>query len=407
MELPGDSIGISDLLAFRDCPRRMSYGMRRHTGLGMQSDDRTPEAQSYATHYGSAIHLAIEESENGSQPEDAIQVAWNEYGSLLEPGDVQLLRDDLEVYESRDVPNVKAIAVEDDFRVPLMTYKGRQIYFRFRLDRLYERLDAPGTFIHVDYKSSKWAKSDSEVKNDLQMWAYNWGIHEYWPECENLLQLYDQLRYGQVPTRKSRKARGEMHDWLVKQATTVLDESDVRDDGLLKPQKNQWCAWCPVMESCPIISELSDFALAEIGALAPRRPKLLKDGTPGKRMEDVPLDPDKIDVYVEQLGPAKDAMRILDRYTTSVNDLLKRLSDEQRTTLGFDLREKNLSTFPDAAVRSLHEALGDRFYDVVKLTKTGLESELADDPELLEWALGLATKQKGAPSVIAASDDTA
>jgi hypothetical protein len=33
------------------------------------------------------------------------------------------------------------------------------IYLRTRIDRLYQRLDNPGVFVHVDYKSSRWPKT--------------------------------------------------------------------------------------------------------------------------------------------------------------------------------------------------------------------------------------------------------
>src|SRR4051812_43305930 len=124
MQLPDDAVGITDLIAYRDCPRRMSYGLRRHTGKAQQSDERTPEAGSYATAYGSAIHDAIQALEDGYDVEAAIQVAWNQWGSWLEPGDVDLLRHDLEVYLQRDFPNTRTIAAEDEFRIPLFVHQG-------------------------------------------------------------------------------------------------------------------------------------------------------------------------------------------------------------------------------------------------------------------------------------------
>jgi hypothetical protein len=189
VELPNNSIGITDLLAYHECPRRFSYGMRRHTGIGLQSDAETPESGSYATFYGSAIHKIIEEVENGATDNDALQAAFDGYAHALDPGDLDMLRQDLATYRARDAGFVKTIANEDEFRVPLGKIDGKQISFRFKLDRLYERLDAPGHFVHVDYKSSRHAKSESEVHEDKQLWAYNFGIHEYWPEVERLVQL--------------------------------------------------------------------------------------------------------------------------------------------------------------------------------------------------------------------------
>jgi hypothetical protein len=392
MQLPDDAVGITDLIAYRDCPRRMSYGLRRHTGKAQQSDERTPEAGSYATAYGSAIHDAIQALEDGYDVEDAIQVAWNRWGSWLEPGDVDLLREDLAIYLQRDFPGTRTIASEDEYRIPLFVHKGRQIWFRFKIDRLYERLDAPGVFIHVDYKSSRHAKSEQEVHEDVQMWLYNFGIHEFFPECERLFQFYDQLRYGQVPTSKSADQRRQARDWLIKQITAVLEDEDVREDGLHRPKKNRWCAWCPVMESCPVIEELTEFGLVEIAALAPQE----KVG----RKKVVQLAEDRVPEYVERLGEVKHAIGVLERFEKAVSRLIKEMPTDRRAELGYELKERKASNFSPRAAEELHDRLGERFYELVQLTKTGLEKNLKEDPELLEWALSLAEEEVGAAVLV-------
>lgn len=389
MDLPDNSVGITDLLAHRDCPRRFSYGMKRHTGLGLQSDDETPEAGTYATDYGSCIHDVIHYVEDGYDDEDAIQKAWNTWGHRLEPGDVELLRADIGTYRTRDFPNTRVLSNEDEFRVPLFVHPDHgQIYFRFKLDRLYERVDAPGTFIHVDYKSSRHAKSEKEVHADLQMWAYNWGIKEFWPECDSLVQAYDQLRYGQVPTRKTEAQRRQIKDWLIKAATAVLDDTELRDDDLLKPRLNKWCAWCPVMESCAIVEELSDFARVELDALAPAR----RVG----RKTVVDVDGTRIQEYVNRFEDVRIAEQVLKRYGEAVRRVLREMPAQDRLELGFDLKGRKKSTFDSQAARELHQRLGDEFYEIVGITKTRLESYLADDPELLDYALSLAAETAGA-----------
>ncbi len=395
MDLPDNSVGITDLLAHRECPRRFSYGLRRHVGIGLQSDDETPEAGSYATDYGSCIHDVIRYVEDGYDDEDAIQKAWNTWGHRLEPGDVDLLRDDITTYRTRDFPGTTTLSNEDEFRVPLFEHPDHgQIYFRFKLDRLYERTSQPGSFIHVDYKSSKWARSEKEVHADLQMWAYNWGIYEYWPECKRLYQAYDQLRYGQVPTSKTDAQRAQIKDWLIKATTAVLEDTE-RDDeeelALLKPRKNQWCAWCPIMESCSIVPQLSDFARVELDALAP--------ATRVGRKTVLDVDSSRMREYVERFADVRIARQVLERYDKAVKRVLRDMPAENRLELGYDLKTRKRVVFSEQAVRALHARLGDEFYGVVGLTKTGLEAALADDPELLEWALGLATETAG-PEVL-------
>jgi hypothetical protein len=391
MQLPDHAVGITDLIAYRDCPRRMSYGLRRHTGKAQQSDERTPEAGSYATAYGSAIHDAIQALEDGYDVEDAIQVAWNRWGSWLEPGDVDLLREDLAIYLQRDFPGTRTIAAEDEYRIPLFVHDGQQVWFRFKLDRLYERLDAPGVFIHVDYKSSRHAKSENEVHEDLQMWAYNFGIHEFFPECEQLLQFYDQLRYGQVPTRKS--------------ATSAADPRVAHQGGHEGPggrrrarrrpppaAKNRGARWCPVMESCPVVEELTEFGLVEIAALAPAGEDRPQDGGAARR---------GASARVRRAARGREAGAGRPLALRGVRErLVKEMPVDRRAELGYELKERKASSFTPRAAEELHDRLGERFYELVKLTKSGLESNLAEDPELLEWALSLAEEQVGAAMLV-------
>lgn len=392
MELPHDSIGPTDLLAFRDCPRRFSYGLRRHTGIGKQSDEMTPEGGSWATDYGSAIHHVIHALEEGELVEDAISAAWSVWGRRLEPEDIPALRADAEKYMERDFPNTRTVLNEGEIRVPLMRHKGKLYYFRTRIDRLLERIDQPGVFIHVDFKSSRHPRSEQEVRDDLQLWMTNWAIHEYFPEVDELVQIYDQLKFGQQRTRKTPQARARIKDWIVAEATRVIEDEDFREDGLLRPTHNDWCAWCGLMESCPVVEQLSDWSKTRIAALAP----VVKRG----RKTVMDLDPEKVADYAERFKDAKEAKRILERFEKAVRDLLVEMPAEERGRLGFDVRDRRESQFTPEGLHALHQALGDRFYEIVKVTKTSLESEL--DSDLLAFALGLAEQGVGGESLVAA-----
>lgn len=393
MELPDNSIGISDLIAYTECPRKMSYGMRRHIGRGEQSEATMPEASQYgavyARYYGSAIHDVIHDVEDGYGDEEAIQRAWTKYGEYLEPEDLDWLRGDLEVYRQRDTPQTRLVAAEEDVRVPLFVHPVYgMIYFRFKLDRLYERLDAPGTFIHKDYKSSRHPKTQKEVDSDKQMWAYNWGIHEHWPEVERLVQLYDQLRFGELPVqRKTDDQRRQIKDWLIKTATAVLDKK-AEDDGLLPPKKNEWCAWCPILESCPVVDHMLDFGRVEIEALAPT----VKEGRKTIQL----IDPAKVDEYVEKFEDAKQAQKILERFVDSVGDVLKKMPAANLATHGYEIKSRSAITFDQSAKRAIAARLGEDFFAVANLTKSGLEAHFGEDEETLEWVLSLATKGVGA-----------
>lgn len=378
MNLPRNSIGITDVLAYRDCPRRFEFGMRRHTEAGEH-----PEAQGPSTAYGSAIHAAIAYAEtHDASDEEAIQHAFNAYGRWLEPDDIQRLHTDLGTYRVRDYLGVRPVAVEREVNVPLFTYKGTEISFRGTLDRVYQRLDNPSVFIHIDYKSSRWPKSEEEVHKDPQLWAYNFAIHEFWPECETLIQAYDQLAYGVVTTRKSPAQRGLVREWLCTQITTILD------DNTMQPTKNRWCAWCPIMESCPIVADYTDFALATIAALAPERKQ-------GRRIT-VELDPERFGQYVARLEEVGRARGVLERYEESVKSVLREMTTDDRAQFGYELRERSRDVWPAPALRAAHEILGEDFYEVVGLTKTAVQ-RMGDGR--VDAVLALAERQKSAPAL--------
>lgn len=380
MKLPENQIGISDINAWRDCPHRMAFGMLR-----WEEEGEAPEAEGPNTAYGSAIHHAIEYAERELASDDeAIQAAFSEYGKWLDPGDLDLMKKDMETYRTRDkqFEDWRAVAVEDDFRVPLLERDGVTIYFRFKLDRLYQSLTNPTQFAHVDYKSSKWKKSEPEVHENTQMWSYNWGIHEVFPECESLVQYYDQLRYGMVPTRKSAAQREQIREWLVKQVTAILE------DDKLEPKFNTWCPWCPLLESCPEPKRTAEFARARIAALAP------ENQDTGK----LEIDPDLIEVYITEAEDAKTLIKALDRYVAAINDVIRDMPIAVRTYHGYELGGKELNVWTPEGLRDAHAVLGDDFYDVVKLGKTRLDQVLKGD-DRRGRIVELALKEGQNPSV--------
>lgn len=379
MNLPGDSIGITDILGWRECPRRMDFGMIRHTEAGEH-----PEAATASTAYGTAFHDIVEYVEREDAFDDeAVQYGFDRHARWLEPGDLERLREDLATYRRRDYLGVRTIAVEGEYKVPLLRWEGRTIFFRFKVDRLYQSLLDDGAFISIDYKTSRWPKTDAEVHEDPQQWAYNFGIHEVFPEIRDLTQIYDQLRYGATPTRKSDAQRAAIREWLVRHVIAILKDEDRGPDDLLKPKLNDWCAYCPIAESCTVVERATDFALAKIAALAPEH----KDG----RKIVTTLDPSRIDAYVAVLDDVGRAKKLLERYESSVKDVLLRMPQHRRESFGYTVREKRIDRFGPQALQRAHERLGNRFYEAAGISKKAIER--LDDEADREFLLGLAVKE--------------
>lgn len=390
MQLPHDSVGVSDIKDWVECPRRMSYQMKRHT-LGKDP----PEAElNPNVRYGSAIHDAIEYVEKqGASDDEAVQFLIAHGHRWLEPDDIAEIKEDLTVYRTREPLGVRTVMAETEIRVPLLIHKGTQIFYRGRIDRLYQSLEDPTRYFHRDYKSSRWRKTQEEVDRDVQMSAYNWALYEWMPELEfgTLSQTYDQLKFGELHTSRSPKDRREIQDWLRMQVVAILEDEDYGPDGLLVPSFNDWCAYCPIMESCAVVRDLSDYAVAQIALLAPEQKK-------GRKTE-IALDPALFDVYLAELPKAMKAKGVLDRYEKAVRAALLKLPTSERERLGFDTRSKRIDVFSAEAMRAAHGLLGDDFYEIASMPKTALQSALRGDPDRLKLVLGMADQVSGAPYV--------
>jgi hypothetical protein len=304
------------------------------------------------------------------------------------------MKDDLKTYHARDYTGVRPVAIEKRIEVPLFSVRGVTVTFNARLDRLYQRLDDPSKFVMVDYKSGRWRKPEEEIHEDPQFWAYNWAIHEFWPECEDLEQVYDQLRFGTTVTRKSDEQRQEIKDWLILNAVAILEDTDFQEDGLLRPTFNEWCPYCPIMESCKVVENLSDFSLTRIAKLAPPR----KDG----RKVVLDLDPSRFSDYVAELKKVDKARKVLDRFSESVKAALKELPDAEREAFGYRLTTRRNEIWTVEALQAVHRELGDLgFYSLISLSKSQLESYLSGDghKELLERLLAMRTKVEGSSFV--------
>lgn len=404
MKLPdhprgGVQIGISDILAWRDCPARAKLGRRRLEGK------EAPETWSPENAYGSAIHHCIARLDEGATPSEAAQEAMARWPQWLEPADVTRLHEDMWKYLEREIVGVRTLLNEGEISVPLFEHPtvGR-VWFRARIDRLVQSLDSPSELVHVDYKSSKWPKSHEQVAKDLQLWSYNWSIVEWFldtypevdPELVHLQQLYDQLLYGQIPTSKGPAQRAEIKRWLIDVVTAMIEDQEEA------PTFNEWCPWCSLKMDCPVVQfELTDWALARIAALMPRPPKLKKDGTPGKRQGKVQLDPERIREYAELLPDIKRAAKVLKDFNEEVTGVMKRLSDADLAGMGKRKVERSTRAFSAEAKRAIIEEVGlGTFLLMCDLSMAGVERFFEGEPDRAKEITALAETQPGGATLV-------
>jgi hypothetical protein len=376
MRLPNNEIGVSDLLAYRDCPARFAWQMRRHNELTPELQmepgerDDPPENIDWRNAYGLAVHEALGHVERGLSHEEAVEAAVARYGIYLEPPDVSLLFEDLDVYERRRPLGVTLVGAELELRVPLYTEKdGRLIFFRGRVDVLQRMISNPGVFVHRDYKSSRWQRSEAEIHADPQLWAYSWLIHESYPECEQLVQVYDQLRYGETRTSKNAEQRAQIKRWLIAMARVVLS------DDTCKPKLNQWCAYCPITAVCREPRRATAYTRGMLAELAP----LTQEGR--KIKVEFAGDGDTVANLIEyELPGMMMVRRHIEKVEQELKEAIRHMPAEERERLGWELRDRKVRTISPDGLRALHSIMGDTFYDVANLPITRLE-ELFGKPK--------------------------
>lgn len=361
-------------MQFRLCGVRWDFDMQRWTEAGER-----PGATNPNNAYGSAMHHAIALTEEGYDDAEAVEGAVAKYGRWLDPDDVEDLEADLVKYHERDYSGVRTVASEENMKVPLFRHNGEMIYYRFMLDRLYVRLNNAASFLHIDYKSSKHKKSDEEVHKDPQLWSYNWAIHEMWPECEDLAQVYDQFNFGSVPTRKSAKQREQIKGWLIKQVKAILEAEEV------KPSFNEWCPWCPLMESCPEPRRAADFAQMRIEELVP-------DGS-----DIATLAGGDLPTYLQDMYQFETVRKTIERYEDAVKGVLRELPAERLQQLGWGLYPSSRDVWSADALHRVYNVIGDDFFLLVKMTKTNIQRFYGGDKDAAAQVLQLAEKERASP----------
>jgi hypothetical protein len=394
LKLPNNEVGISDILAYRACAQQFAFGMRRWTELPERfqlypgEKDNPPESESYATAYGSCVHRAIQYvDEDDLSDEDAIESAWAEYIHWLEPDDLPRMFSDLETWHQRRVTGFELVGAELEFRIPLFMWEGEWIYFRGKIDALYQHLQNRSYFFSRDYKSSRWPKSEEEVHKDIQQWAYNFAVHEMFPECTTLIQIYDQLRFGEIPTRKNDKQRETIKNWLILQIKAIL-----RDE-VLKPTANDMCHFCPLLLDCRVTHLATDYWKHRLAALAPEKKV-------GRKIVVQLTDGLGFDTYTDMLPKVKLVMKVMERFAAAVEGALKEMPSDERESYGYELsKPRRLDEWDAEAKRQLFNNLGDDFFHVVRITKTDLAAFFGEGSEQMERVLALAHKKETSPSL--------
>jgi hypothetical protein len=229
------------------------------------------------------------------------------------------------------------------------------------------------------------------------MWAYNWGIHEYFPECQQLLQTYDQLRFGEVQTTKNDEQRANMKQWLIDNVKIILA------DDTFKPKVNDFCRFCPLVVTCREPRRMAKATQAKLSVLAP----LTKEGrrvkveffTEGFELEEI---------IERELPQMIQTRKHLEHVEKALKAIIEQMPEAERERLGWRLQPRTTRVISGVGLRELHEQMGDSFYSLVSLPITRLEEHFGTPkkgevpPVELQIAPNHTEEVIGAPNVVPA-----
>ena len=356
MKLPGNSLGISDAKQFEACPMLFHENMKRHTAKSGRQDY---EGYSPVLAFGNALHEAAEEivaMDGEIYLDDAVERAWARWGRHVPNEMFEELVEDCKtvIARSQDAKNLELIACEEDHRVAvfvgekdpekqMLDEENETYFYRFKIDALYRDKNDPSHFIVRDFKTVRKRRTQSEVDEDIQLTAYDYGVRElYGNQVKKVTIWYDQVKFEPLFTSRDNHDRRLFETWIISQIKQVLDAPE--EAVANTPKLNDHCAWCPLLESCGIVEIINDVHLAKIAARS------------GRIASETSMDE-----YVEVFQEAKQSIKALKEYEKRIGDWLKENNGEYAG-------KQYTTTFVNRTVwkpRDLYQIFGDKAFDML------------------------------------------
>ena len=377
MKLPDNSLGVSDSVQFHECPKLFYRNMARHLRAPGAPDDQLIAQNSEILSYGSCVHdAALVVVQNPDvYLDDAVDAAWRKWAPYLQPEHHAEMREDVKIVIDRTIEaqeNLELVCAEEDWKVPVFVGEangsldeedGQWYYFRFRIDALYRRKDDPTHYVIRDFKTTRRQKFQSDIDEDMQFTAYEYGVRQALGDSvESITIWYDQIKHGEIFSSRDETDRIKFQEYIESTIKAVLDmpAEEVMDTFKL----NQWCGWCPLLESCAVVNYANDLAMFEISQMSNQDPSKIPDISP----------------YIERYERSKLAVKALEEYNSRMSDFLKK---NNGTYNGMTYFPSTVNT-PKWTARDVFEIVGDEVLDKLPLVSKTTIKEYLDDPDFME-----------------------
>jgi hypothetical protein len=224
------------------------------------------------------------------------------------------------------------------------------IMFQGILDHVGVDPDDDGLIHLTDYKTNRRPAAAEDVRGDAQLKGYNWLLIKNWAKYSDtgfprIVTHLDLIKWSEVEAKFSLADIEAWESWAIAVVRKILRDTKG------EPRVNAGCNWCPVKADCPAFQELPEIGMALI--------------------QNRPTDPDALAKWADEANRTR---LLLENAVKEIDTQFKgtAMRDGEIRAGGWRwYREPNWVNRVD--VKAAHRALGDSFYDIVKLSKAALE----------------------------------
>jgi len=262
----------------------------------------------------------------------------------------------------------KILLVEDEFKIA--TDDG--VMVMGAMDKVIELNEE--TLLVVDYKTSKYSYTSSELKSDIQLSLYDLVASLRFPEYKRIILCLDYLRDVPLYTYRTAKERESFAKFLLAVYNEIMKLSERK----AKPALNEFCSWCDFADNCPAYEEA-----------------ISNDNVPNKKLLGLG-DEDLVREYLN----IKNRKRALDGQERKMRDfILRKIKSEEKELTGEDkVLYARQSGFTVYDPRTVYEAVGlEDFLDMVNISKERADGYMADNPGARPLIESTAVKNYRAP----------
>lgn len=121
-----------------------------------------------------------------------------------------------------------------------------------------DRLEISGNeALIVDYKTDWAIRSEAEIKKDLQMLMYCWGVLQVYPQIERFKVAMEFVRHAVTVKAEHELDRVAKVGEIIEKTIEKIEGTTVFD-----PSPGAACTYCGHASNCPVIKNLGDLGIA-------------------------------------------------------------------------------------------------------------------------------------------------